>query len=133
MKSIVTIIFGLTLVLFMSCSSSEKNNTVKEKTEKAPLSEYDKIKENATVIGKWSSDLMGRVEFYEKEGKYYQVMVVEPYEPVIRVVIKEENMFYDPNNERKEFFVIDSDKLSYGENGKMMDPSLIGEFIHVMK
>ena len=60
-------------------------------------------------------------------------MVVEPYEPVIRVVIKEENMFYDPNNERKEFFVIDSDKLSYGENGKMMDPSLIGEFIHVMK
>ena len=71
---------------------------------------------------------MGRIEFYEKEGNYYQVMVVEPYEPAIMVVTKEGNIYSAPNSERKEFFVIDGGKLSYGENGEMMDPSLIGDF-----
>jgi hypothetical protein len=128
MKNIITFIFGLALVLFVSCSSPQQKNAGEEKTEKAPLSEYEKLKENATVIGKWSSDLMGRIEFYEKEGNYYQVMVVEPYEPAIMVVTKEGNMYSAPNSERKEFFVIDGGKLSYGENGEMMDPSLIGDF-----
>ena len=129
MKNIITFIFGLALVLFVSCSSPQQKNAGEEKTEKAPLSEYEKLKENATVIGKWSSDLMGRIEFYEKEGNYYQVMVVEPYEPAIMVVTKEGNMYSAPNSERKEFFVIDGGKLSYEENGEMMDPSLIGDFI----
>lgn len=129
MKNIITFIFGLALVLFVSCSSPQQKNAGEEKTEKAPLSEYEKLKENATVIGKWSSDLMGKIEFYEKEGNYYQVMVVEPYEPAIMVVTKEGNMYSAPNSERKEFFVIDGGKLSYGENGEMMDPSLIGDFI----
>mgnify|MGYP000962057235 FL=1 len=128
MKNIITFIFGLALVLFVSCSSPQQKNAGEEKTEKAPLSEYEKLKENATVIGKWSSDLMGKIEFYEKEGNYYQVMVVEPYEPAIMVVTKEGNMYSAPNSERKEFFVIDGGKLSYGENGEMMDPSLIGDF-----
>ena len=128
MKNIITFIFGLALVLFVSCSSPQQKNAGEEKTEKAPLSEYEKLKENATVIGKWSSDLMGRIEFYEKEGNYYQVMVVEPYEPAIMVVTKEGNMYSAPNSERKEFFVIDGGKLSYEENGEMMDPSLIGDF-----
>ena len=128
MKNIITFISTLALVLFVSCSSPQKNNAEKEKIEKVPLSEYEKLKENATVIGKWSSDLMGKIEFYEKEGNYYQVMVVEPYEPAIMVVTKEGNMYSAPNSERKEFFVIDGGKLSYGENGEMMDPSLIGDF-----
>ena len=101
MKNIITFIFGLALVLFVSCSSPQQKNAGEEKTEKAPLSEYEKLKENATVIGKWSSDLMGRIEFYEKEGNYYQVMVVEPYEPAIMVVTKEGNMYSHPTAKEK--------------------------------
>ena len=128
MKNIITFIFGLALVLFVSCSSPQQKNAGEEKTEKAPLSEYEKLKENATVIENWSSDLMERIEFYEKGTNYYQVMVEEPYKLAIMVVTKEGNMYSAPNSERKEFFVIDGGKLSYEENGEMMDPSLIGDF-----
>jgi hypothetical protein len=71
---------------------------------------------------------MERIEFYEKGTNYYQVMVEEPYKLAIMVITKEGNMYSAPNSERKEFFVIDGGKLSYEENGEMMDPSLIGDF-----